>query len=346
MISIKDSMALMMKVMNIKTNRQKYIFIILIAISIILFLLSLGIGKYEMSIGDIFNAIFKNNKDLNQTVFYKLRLPRTIMAFVTGLALGLAGMVYQIIFKNPLASPDLIGVSSGASLGAAISIVFISSSSVIFLITGSFIGGIVAALLVLLISKLIHNHSTTTYILIGIIINALCQAILMAIKYLADTDNELAIIEYWQMGSLSNITLDKIIYILPVFLCSFILLILLTKQINLLALGDNESRGLGLRLKKYRTIILILNTLLVASVICLTGLICFIGLIAPHITRLILNKNGKASLILSSLIGGVIVLLSDIIIRLLPTTEMPISIITTLIGIPFLVIYLIKRSKS
>ena len=148
------------------------------------------------------------------------------------------------------------------------------------------------------------------------------------------------------MGSLSNITLNKVIYILPIFLCSFVLLILLSKQINLLALGDNESRGLGLNVKKYRTIILVLNTLLVSSVICLTGLICFVGLIAPHITRLILKKNSKATLIISALIGGVIVLASDIIIRLLPNAEMPISILTTLIGIPILLVYLIRRSKA
>lgn len=329
--------------MNDKNNKYNLIVFLVSSILLaVLFCVSLVVGKYSLTINRVFSIFTGNASELDKKVFTVLRLPRTAMAIIAGIALGLSGCTYQIMFKNPLASPDLIGVASGANLGAAIAIVSVSSG-IVAVSLGSFLGGIISALLVIAASKVIGNYSTSVYIMVGIIINAITSSGIMALKYFADPAHQLATIEYWEMGTLGNITLNKFLVILPVFIVAFVLEILLARQIELSALNDNESRSLGVRVKTFRIIILLVNTLMVSSVVCMTGLITFVGLIAPHVSRAILKKSGKTALFLSGIIGAIVVLLSDIIVRSVYAAELPISIITSVIVIPVLVLFLIKR---
>jgi iron complex transport system permease protein len=326
-------------------NTQK-IFIIGIIILILVTMISLCIGKYFISMSEILNIlIFKDNVDtMSKNVFLNLRVPRIIMAIIAGMGLSLSGCIYQTIFKNSLAAPDLIGVSSGANAGAAIAIVCFQSGILSSAIS-SFFGGIIAVLSVIGISALMKQKTSATYILAGIVIKAISDSIIMTMKYFSDPQKQLASIDYWTMGSFANITLTKLKWIIPIFLIGFIGIILLRWQINLLSLDDDEAKMLGVDVSITRGMILVFSTLLVASTVCMTGIISFIGLVSPHIARILLNKSDFSTCMLSGIIGSIILLFADCLARSIGNSEIPISILTSAIGVPFLVYLLYKQGR-
>ena len=329
-------------------QKERIVFSGIIAAIFIAAIISVCIGKYEISLGEIRQILLGDPdvSEMSRQVLFTLRVPRTVMGILAGAGLGLAGCVYQIIFKNPLASPDIIGIAGGANLGAALAIVSVSSAGMFGIALGSFTGGFLAVFCVMLLVKATGLRSTATYVLAGIVINAVSKAVIMGLKYFADPENELAAMEYWEMGTLGNTTASKVMSVLPMFLIGLAGLMLLHRQIEMMALGDNECRALGMRLGIVRTVILLLSTLLVAAVICITGLISFVGLIAPHISRLILKRNNFHTMILSGLIGAIVVLCADVFARSLYSAELPISILTTVIGVPMLVYFLCQRGRG
>ena len=310
--------------------------------------ISACVGKYPISFQDILHILVGRDgvSDMTRRVFLTLRLPRTLMAILSGIALGLAGSVYQLIFKNPLASPDIIGIAGGANLGAAAAIVLVSSSGVLPTAIGAFWGGLAAVVCVMLLTRVTGSRSTATYVLAGIVINAVSKSLIMVLKYFADPENELAAMEYWEMGTFGNTTLSKLLSILPMFLIGLIGILLLRRQIELMSLSDNECRALGVRLKPVRAAVLALSTLMVGSIISVTGLISFAGLIAPHTARLMLRRNNSTTIIMSGMVGAFVVLTADILARVLYSAELPISILTTVIGVPILVYFLCTRGKE
>ncbi len=331
-----------------KRNKSIQVFLGITVAICIAAVVSICVGKYPITVSDI-GAIISGKGEVSSMtnkVFLTLRLPRTIMAILAGAGLGLAGSVYQIIFKNPLASPDIIGIAGGANLGAAVAIITISSSKMQGIAVGSFGGGFIAVVCVMLLVRGTRSRSTATYVLAGIVINAVSKAVIMALKYFADPENELAAMEYWEMGTLGNTTATKVIAILPMFAVGLLGLILLRRQIGLMSLNDNECRALGVRLRPVRTVVLLLSTLLVASVICVTGLVSFVGLIAPHVSRLALKENNSVTMCLSGFVGALVVLIADILVRVVYTTELPISILTTVIGVPLLVYFMCGKGKE
>lgn len=328
-------------------QNKKILFICVIIILTVTAIISVCVGKYEISVKDMIDIISGVGGDrMQEQVLWILRLPRTVMAIMAGAGLGMAGYVYQIVFKNPLASPDIIGIAGGANLGAAAAIVTISSANMVAIATGAFWGAFIAVVCVLLLVRITSSHSMATFVISGIIINAISKAAIMVLKYFADPQNELATMEYWEMGTFGNTTLSKVLSILPMFLVGMIGLILMHRQVGLMALSDAECRALGVRLKPVRTMILLLSTLVVSSVISITGLISFAGLIAPHIARLMLKKDDFATMIMSALMGSLIVTVADICARSLYSAELPVSIMTTAVGVPMLVYFLYKRGKE
>lgn len=318
--------------------------IIILAVALVVTaLVSLRIGVYEIDFPTIVRIFTgKEKSSMYNKVFFNLRLPRTLMACLAGAGLGLSGAVFQSVFRNPLASPDIVGVSSGANLGAAVAIVVLGTSSVSTAL-GAFFGGGLAVVAVLLLVKGAGSNTTSTYVLSGIIISSFSKAMIMLLKFLTPNDSDLASIEYWTMGSLASVTAAKVFRILPFWLIGFIAVILLYRQIELLSLNENEAKALGVRVGVVRFAVLGFSTLLVSSVICITGLISFSGLIAPHIANLIHKRRGRESLILSSLVGAEIILFSDILARSLISSEIPISILTSIIGVPFLIAFMIRK---
>ena len=306
-------------------------------------LCSCCVGKYPISLREILALVTGGEvKEMTGKVFFTLRVPRTVMAVLCGAGLGIAGGVYQNIFKNPLASPDIIGISSGANLGAAIAIVT-AGGAMVSVAIGAFAGGLAAVGMVMLLVQATKSNATSTYVLAGIIISSVANAVIMLLKYFADSDSQLAAIEYWTMGSLASITASKVGAVLPFWLLGFLGLLLLHRQIQLLSLNEEECRSLGVRLSQVRITVLLLSTLLVASIICVTGLISFAGLIAPHIARMMLKRQNTATLFLSAMVGASVMLMSDILARNLYSAELPISILTTIIGVPVLMWFMCRR---
>lgn len=324
-------------------NKRVLISIIIVAFFIVI-CLSLTIGSYDLSINDIIN-ILTNQESLpvQRNVFYNLRLPRIVMGLFTGLALGLAGAVYQMLFTNPLASPDLTGVASGSSLGAAAAIV-IGAGTTFEKTVGAFIFGMLSLVLVIALVKTTGRQRTSTYILAGIVISSLANAGIMLLKYIADPLGELATIEFWTMGSLGAITASKMYISLISGLIPLIILCLLHRQIIILSLGDENARYLGLNAKIQRIIILVLATWLVASVIAVTGVISFVGLIAPHITYLMIKKRTGCFYVISGLVGAIIVLVADMLARSISYgVELPLSVLTILFSTPVLVFWMYQQ---
>ncbi len=309
--------------------------IVLIALAVV----SLQTGKYPLTLEGLLSG-----DEMQRNVFLTLRLSRTVVGVIGGFALGVAGFTYQTVFRNPLASPDIIGVSSGASAGAAAGILFLSGA---FSVTVSaFSGAILAVICALALSSLDKTSKNSTIVLSGIAVHSLAQTVLMCLKLTADPERELASIEYWIMGSLNGVSAYSAGGNLILCLICITLLFLLHRQIILLSSEEGEARMLGVNVTLLRLIVLLTATLVVASVVSLTGLISFVGLLAPHIARILTKNNKLGTMLLSGLTGGILLCGADIPARSIASTELPVSIFTSLLGVPFLIFLIIKRRKQ
>lgn len=308
--------------------------------------ISLCIGRYPIQPEEIW-AILRGTPvaETVRGVFWTLRLPRTLMALLAGAGLSLSGYVYQAMFKNILASPDLIGVASGANAGVAVAIVLVSGSA-FWVPVFAFLGGLAAVLLAVALAGLSRRRSLASVVLAGIVIGSLGESIVMALKLFADPESQLAPLEFWAMGSLSSMTAAKLVTVLPGFFLGLVVLFLLRYPIHLLGLSDEEARALGVRVNLVRTVVILAATVMVASVVSVTGLISFIGLIAPHIARLLTRRGGTQTAVIASLLGALLLLAADCVARSAASSEIPLSILTSLIGAPFLMVLMLNRRSS
>lgn len=305
-------------------------------IFVALFFVSLFVGKFPLSI-----AAIMSGDELQVKVFWTLRFSRALMGCVGGFTLAIAGFAFQTIFRNPLASPDIIGVSSGASAGAAFGILFFNG---MIGITGSaFAGALLAVIFAIAIATIDRTGNKGTVILAGIAVHSLAQTVLMCLKIIADPEKQLASIEYWIMGSLNAVNIHTMWFSVALCVVCLAMLFLLHRQMLLLAAEEGEAKMLGVNVNRVRLIILILATLAVSAVVSLTGLISFVGLLAPHCARKLTHANNRITMLLSGIFGGCILVVADILARSVAATELPISIFTSLIGAPFLVFLIIGR---
>ena len=316
--------------------KKFYIFGALLLLS--LAVLSLLIGKYPLSIDKLLEG-----DELQWRVLITLRLGRTLVGVVGGFALGVAGFVYQTVFHNPLASPDIIGVSSGASTGAAFGILFLSGAASVTV--SAFVGALLAVVLALALSSVDRSGKNSTIVLAGIVVHSLAQTALMALKLTADPERELASIEYWIMGSLSGVSAYSVWGNLIFCLISLFVLILLHRQILMLSAEEGEARMLGVNVRTLRLIVLLLATHAVAAVVSVSGLISFVGLLAPHGARLLTKHNRVGTMLLSGIMGGILLCAADILARSVASSELPVSIFTSLVGAPFLIFLIVKGRR-
>jgi len=301
--------------------------------------LSLLVGKYPLSVQKLLAG-----DELQRRVFTTLRLSRTAVGLMGGFALGMSGFVFQTVFRNPLASPDVIGVSSGASAGAAAGILFFSGAAAIT--ASAFMGAVAAVILALALAQLDRSGKNSTIVLSGIAVHSLAQTALMGLKLTADPERELASIEYWIMGSLNGISAYSIQPNLLLCAACMAALFMLHRQIVLLSAEEGEARMLGVSVGVLRLIVLLIATLTVADVVSLTGLISFVGLLAPHGARLLCRDNRIGTMTLSGILGAVILLAADLLARSAAATELPVSIFTSLIGAPFLISLIVRGRRS
>ena len=306
---------------------------------VVLAVISLSVGKYPLSIDKLLSG-----DEMHWRVFLSLRCSRTLVAVIGGLALGVSGYVFQTVFRNPLASPDIIGVSSGAAAGAAVAILFFSGAAAVTL--SAFGGALAAVLLALGLSALDRNGKHQTIVLAGIAVHALAQTVLMALKLTADPEQELAAIEYWIMGSLNRISASAMGGNLLLCVICIAIMFLLHRQILLLSAEEGEARMLGVPVKQLRLLVLLTGTLAVSAVVSLTGLISFVGLVAPHIARLLNKNNRPGTMLLSASVGGILLCAADIPARSVSASELPVSIFTSLIGAPFLVVLIVRGRRK
>lgn len=327
---------------NTYNYRNKIILLSAIQVLLLIVVLvwSVITGQYPLTLKSLLSG-----DTMSIMVFKRLRLPRALMGVIGGFGLSISGYIYQLIFKNPLASPDIVGVSSGASAGAALAIVA-ASASVPFISISAFIGAVTALIITLLTAYLVPGRNSYTIVLAGIAIHSVAQTILMFLKLAADPEKQLASIEYWIMGSLNGISRDSLAIPFLTTLAGFIIMAMLYRQVLILSTSEEEAVSLGVNVTILRFIILMLATLVVSSIICVTGLISFIGLIAPHIARLLTKRNDIFTYITSGFTGAILLTLADILARSVSSSELPVSIFTSLLGAPLLIILLIRANKK
>ena len=307
---------------------------------IIISIFSLSKGSVYISIEDIWLAIFRRGEEINQTIIWDLRLPRLISSLLVGSALGMSGALLQGMLKNGLASPYLLGISAGSGLVIVAFITF--GLAQIFIPIAAWLGAIFTTLIVFTLSKSGNKISIERLILGGVAISSLFGAI-QATLLLQAEDGRIQSALTWLIGSLNSRGWNEIRITWIPILFSIILSLLLARQLNLLSLGDELSMSLGNSLFRSRCLIGAIATLLAASAVAIGGLIGFIGLIVPHFSRLLIGSDYKFILPLSALIGGLTLSTADLIARSGPI-EMPVGIITSLIGAPIFIIILYKRS--
>lgn len=316
--------------------------------TLVAILLALLVGKYPLTPGELLGLfIHPDATPLDPrvaTVFWQIRLPRILAALAIGAALSAAGAAYQGMFRNPLVSPDILGVSAGAGMGACVAMWLGLPIMVIQLM--AFLGGILAVGLTCLIATLAKRHDPVlSLVLVGIAIGTLCGAVISLIKILADPYTQLPSITFWLLGGLSTITQDDLYSCIPILLLGMLPLLLLRWRMNLLSLPDDEAKTMGVNVKQLRLIFIICATLITASAVSVAGIIGWIGLVVPHICRLITGDNYQRLFPVSMLVGGILLLLTDTLARSLLSIELPLGILTALIGAPFFLMLLIRGGR-
>jgi len=308
---------------------------------------ALCMGKYSITPKESIMTLIGKTEDISDmaiNVIKGLRLPRVLASVLVGAALSVSGVVYQGVFRNPLVSPDYLGVTGGASIGAAVAILL--SLGGVYVSLFAFIGGIAAMVIAMLIPVLLRNNANIMLVLAGVIVGAAMSSILGFLKYLADPDSQLASIIYWTMGSFSYVTMKDLLITLPIILLPMVLLFLISYRIDVLSMGEDEAKALGVNVTATRTISLAAATLMTAASVCLAGTIGWIGLILPHLGRLLVGPPTKRLMPLAAVAGGLFLLIVDTATRTLSVIEMPVSILTGALGVPFYCWLLYKQRKT
>lgn len=305
---------------------------LLVIVLLFVFCFALITGKFQISFSTLLEIIKGNghNYEVEVSIIKNLRVPRTIVALLVGVSLSVSGLVYQEVFRNKLVSPDFLGVSSGASVGAALAIIL--GLSAWYISVFAFILGISAMLLTLFFANIINKQSPTILVLSGIVVSSLMGSLISIIKYMAPSDIILADITFWLMGSFATAKSEAISILLPIVVSGTLILYLMRWKINIVGQGKFEAESQGLNYQKYLVFIIITATLLTATSVAFAGVISWVGLVIPHIVRFFVGKNTKHTIPLIILFGAVFTILADVISRTFTSSEIPVSAITGLLG--------------
>lgn len=314
----------------------------LLIILCLVFLASCSVGRYPLSPFAFFELINNTISSQDKNVLLNIRIPRALVSVLMGGALGLAGGIFQKVFRSPLASPDILGIANGASLGAVISIVFVGTNMVATQMM-AFSFGILSLFIIVFLCRFGHGFQKIfSMIVSGIILSSLSSAGVMFLKYTADPERKLPAIEYWIMGGLYNIRSFHVKSLIFIVCFVGIFLYLFRWKLTLVELDQEELKVLGINVEIMRFLLLFLGTLLVSISVSIGGVIGFIGLISPYMARLLTNKFNSWGLVNSFLIGGIILGFSDMIARSIHESEIPVGIIVSLISAPVLLYMMFK----
>ncbi|HII92413.1 MAG TPA: iron ABC transporter permease [Methanosarcina sp.] len=331
-----------------KFNRTTLVYLL----PFVLLIISLFVGRYQTPLSAVvdesistFSSFFFGTPasvSTQHTVLFNVRLPRILAALLVGAALSISGASFQGIFRNPLVSPYILGVGSGAGFGACLAILLWNNYLIIQLMAFAF--GLLAMFIAISMGKVSKGTGTLVFVLSGIIVNSIFTALTSLAKYVADPYDQLPAIVFWLMGSLATVRYVDLLYILSPILVGSLVLFLFRWRINILSLGDEEAKALGMDVEKMRLIIIVCATLVTSAAVSISGVIGWVGLVVPHISRMIVGPNYSRLLPMSMVIGASFMLVVDDLSRTIVATEIPLGILTSLVGAPVFA-YLIKKGR-
>lgn len=310
--------------------------------TLFLALIALCLGQYTIALQDVIKVLTLQKVDLvnAETVIFNIRIPRILVSLIVGSGLATAGASFQALFSNPLATPDTLGCANGASFGAALGILLglnalgIQISALIF--------GILAVVLVFVFTRYRHVNQIMMIILAGMVVSSLFSALVSLIKYVADPNDVLPVITFWLMGSFSNSTIRSLYTGVPMIVLGMVVLYLMRYRMNALSLKEEEAASLGINVRQNRMIVIVASSLITASVVSMSGVVGWVGLLIPHISRMLFGNNHTKVIPGCIVFGALFMLIIDTIARCMYQAEIPVSILTAIIGAPVFLLLLRK----
>lgn len=326
-----------------KRHKNKIAMVFAIVVLIVLIVLAMMIGRYHLTLQEVM-SYFLNGASSSTKLILKLRFTRILAVILVGAGLSMAGTTFQSVFNNGLASPNILGVATGSSVGAASAILYGMPIYVTEL--AAFIMGILTMFLTLVIDHFLHSNSSITLILAGIIMAGLMQSILGSIKYIADPEDQLQSIVYWEMGSFMKVDLSSLFSVAPILIIGILFLFFARWRLNVLALDEATIKTIGINPTVNRNLMILVATLLTAAAVCLCGVIGWVGLVVPHISRSIVGGDNRWSMPMTGLTGAMLMLIADTLARSVTVNDIPISIVTGFIGVPIFIFILLRRKDT
>lgn len=331
--------------------KKTILIVILFIMPALFFIASLCIGRYSVSVEDVMKSIltaaggrpFDGIDYKTYTVVTAIRMPRALLGILVGASLAVSGVAFQSVFRNPLVSSGMLGVSSGAGFGAALSIILFGNA--FFSSPFAFAFAILAVLFSYLVGRVSGGAPTITLVLGGTIIQSLFSSLVSLLKFVADTDSQLSAITFWLMGSLASTKNSDILLSGIPMILGIAGLFFMRWRLNVLSMGDREARTLGIDVGINKAVVIGFATLATAGAVCVSGVVGWVGLIVPHIGRMLIGSDNKWLVPFSISFGACFILLVDTICRTLTGTEIPLGIVTALVGSPIF-IYLLKKTKG
>lgn len=324
---------------------QVFLVLLLLAVSIV----SLMSGQMRIEPGTVVEVLASRVFLLDVTwpetiesVIIDVRLPRLLAGLLIGAGLSISGAAFQGLFRNPLVSPHILGVSAGAGFGAALAILFIGNIVAVQLL--SFVFGLIAVWMTYALSRMYRSTPVLMLVLAGIIVGALFSAGTSLLKYVADPVNQMPSIVFWLLGSLNNACNRDIAVVGPIIVAGIVCLYLIRWRINLLTMGEEDARSLGVDTARIRGVIILSATFISAAAVCISGIIGWVGLVIPHIGRILVGADNKHLLPVATLIGAIYLVAVDTIARTAIETEIPIGILTAMVGAPVFA-YLLRKNR-
>ena len=310
--------------------------------TLFLALIALCLGQYTIALQDVIKVLTLQKVDLAnaETVIFNIRIPRILVSLIVGSGLAAAGASFQALFSNPLATPDTLGCANGASFGAALGILLglnalgIQISALIF--------GILAVVFVFVFTRYRHANQIMMIILGGMVVSSLFSALVSLIKYVADPNDVLPVITFWLMGSFSNSTVRSLYTGVPMIVLGMVVLYLMRYRMNALSLKEEEAASLGINVRQNRMIVIVASSLITASVVSMCGVVGWVGLLIPHISRMLFGNNHTKVIPGCIVFGALFMLIIDTIARCMYQAEIPVSILTAIIGAPVFLLMLRK----
>lgn len=313
-------------------------------------LVALSVGRYDVPFTSVVQTLVSHvlpvsgsASDVEQNVVWLVRLPRVLLALLVGGGLGIAGAALQAIFRNPLVSPDIIGVSSGASLGGALALLLGLGS--VYLVTGAFVFGMAALGLLFAVTQGRGGTPMLMVVLGGVVTGSFFSALVALVTYLADPYTTLPAIVFWLLGSVATATYPQVLVALLPIAVGTVVLLLVRWRINVLSLGDEDAAALGVRPTRMRWVVLVAAALIIAGAVAVSGVVSWVGLVIPHLARMWVGPDHRVLLPVSFLLGGAYLVAIDTLARTVTAGEIPLGVLTALIGAPVFFV-LLRRNRD